>query len=1261
MTTVTLKSTHAPPPPTLRLDPQSGDSELDNRRFREAVETYSREMTLYVDRYVRQQSQDMNTISGTELDADATEAAETAQAQADANLLTLQNIASDSKITPVEKLLAKQYWDAIVAEGNTGTGTLTALATTFSVDDSDFDTDYAALNTYLNTTLNVFSDMTSTTTVVRADWDTAWKNYYDERTKLMSAIDTASKTLADNAQSAADAAQADADTAQAAADAAQGTADANLATLNEIAADTKVTPVEKLIAKQMWNVIVAEGTDGTGTLPVQAAAFSVDDSAFDTAYAALDLYLNTTLNVFGSMSSTTTVVRATWDSTWEAYYSAKLNLLNDISDKAKSLADAAQSDADTAQAAADAAQGDATTALNTLSDIASDSKITPVEKYTIKPIWDSVVAEATLTTGTLVVQAAQFSVDDSDFDTAYSNLYGYLITTLDVFGTMTATTTINRSTWDTYWEAYYDERTNLLNDIADAAKTLADNAQSAADAAQGDATTALNTLSDIASDSKITPVEKYTIKPIWDNVVAEATLTTGTLVVQAAAFSVDDSDFDSAYAALYGYIITTLDVFGTMSATTTINRTTWDGHWELYYAERTNLLNDISLAAKTLADDAQTDADAAQTDATQALSELDDIAADNKVTPVEKLEAYQRWLTIVEEGTATTGIIPVQATAFSVDDSDFDTAYAALDLYLNTTLNVFGNMTTTTTVTRATWNSTWKAYYDERTNVLNDIAAAAKTLADNAQSAADAAQGDATTALNTLADIAADNKITPVEKYTIKPIWDSVVAEATLVTGTLVVQAASFSVDDSDFDTAYSDLYGYLITTLDVFGTMTATTTITRATWDGYWEAYYDERTNLLNDIALAAKTLADNAQTAADAAQGDATTALNSLADIADDEKVTPVEKLEAYQRWLTIVEEGTATTGLLPVQATAFSVDDSDFDTAYAALDLYLNTTLAVFSNMSATTTVTRATWNSTWKDYYDERTNLLNDIATAAKNLADAAQADADTAQAAADAAQGTADTNTATLADIADDGEITPVEKLIAKQLWDNIVTEGTATTGTIPVQATAFSVDDSSFDSAFAALDTYLNTTLTVFSNMSTSTSVTRATWDATWSAYYDAKVDLLMDIAAAAKSLSDQANRTLNNVTITAPIIRTATSGRRIQMDVDGIKFYTAQTAVGVYGTTANGGSNILYGTTANGGDNFQYGTGMLARFYNMTNGIPFDVQLEQTVADMHLYNRSSTPSGAATIGDVCVVSGVFYICTSGGTPGTWTKVGTQT
>jgi len=187
-------------------------------------------------------------------------------------------------------------------------------------------------------------------------------------------------------------------------------------------------------------------------------------------------------------------------------------------------------------------------------------------------------------------------------------------------------------------------------------------------------------------------------------------------------------------------------------------------------------------------------------------------------------------------------------------------------------------------------------------------------------------------------------------------------------------------------------------------------------TADGDYDANYDPSIAMAN--AATAQAAADTAQSDADDAQADATTSLNSLADIARDTKITPVEKLTAKPLWDDILVEGTATTGTIPAQAIVFSVSHTNFDTAYATLNTYLNTTLGVFDSMTATTTIVRADWNTAWKNYYNERTLLLNAIATKAKSLADDAQGTADTALADA----GTAITNAATAQGTAD-GKVT----------------------------------------------------------------------------------------------------------------------------------------------------------------------------------------------------------------------------------------------
>lgn len=120
----------------------------------------------------------------------------------------------------------------------------------------------------------------------------------------------------------------------------------------------------------------------------------------------------------------------------------------------------------------------------------------------------------------------------------------------------------------------------------------------------------------------------------------------------------------------------------------------------------------------------------------------------------------------------------------------------------------------------------------------------------------------------------------------------------------------------------------------------------------------------------------------------------------------------------------------------------------------------------------------------------------------------------------------------------------------------------------------------------------------------------------------------------------------ITGITLTGGTIKTATSGRRIQIDSSGLIVVTSDTA-GKYGT-------FKYG------DGTKYGSGQLARVGDTATGIPFVITHEQTVADFRFINRANDPTGAAHVGDVAVVAGELKICTVAGTPGTWTVVGTQ-
>jgi hypothetical protein len=250
-------------------------------------------------------------------------------------------------------------------------------------------------------------------------------------------------------------ASSNASTALANAATAQSTADAAKAYTDDLASDTKMTSSEKPRLKQEWDLIVEEATATTGTIPAQAIAFGVSTTAFDSAYSTLSTYLLTTLNVFGNMTTSTTIVRSTWATNWKTYYSERTKLLKAIADKAKQVADAAQA---------------------YINDMNDDGKITPAEKKRCKREWNAIQAEGNASTGTLIQNASAVGVASADitaFSTKYDALNTYLNTTLTLFSNMTAATSVTRTAWDTAWNDYFAAKMALEKAIATKASTTA--------------------------------------------------------------------------------------------------------------------------------------------------------------------------------------------------------------------------------------------------------------------------------------------------------------------------------------------------------------------------------------------------------------------------------------------------------------------------------------------------------------------------------------------------------------------------------------------------------------------------------------------------------------------------------------------------------------------------------------------------------------------------------------------------------------------
>jgi phage minor structural protein len=237
--------------------------------------------------------------------------------------------------------------------------------------------------------------------------------------------------------------------------------------LNDLASDGKISPNEKIIINKDWALIQAEKP----ILDDSADVFSIttEKTAYGTAYSALDTYIAPLL---ASLTTTSDIDASTFAAKFSDYFDAKATLEKAISDANKTLADNAKD-------AADDAQVDATSALNKLTDIASDSKLTPVEKQQTLNQWNVIASEKS----TIDSQATTYSITTTKttYDMNFQALADYLnggttwsSGTPSMLSDLTTTTTIVGSTFRSNFKDYYDAKIAVLNAITDTVKALAD-------------------------------------------------------------------------------------------------------------------------------------------------------------------------------------------------------------------------------------------------------------------------------------------------------------------------------------------------------------------------------------------------------------------------------------------------------------------------------------------------------------------------------------------------------------------------------------------------------------------------------------------------------------------------------------------------------------------------------------------------------------------------------------------------------------------
>lgn len=736
----------------------------------------------------------------------ADEAAATAgeaKTEAQAANTELDNLKSDGTISPVEKTALKQQHADIKAEH----GQITSEAGKYSISVTDYEAAYkkadAALTKYTASTPEYIT--------VESDYSDI-SAYYSKRQTILDTIAAKAKEASDAAKKAADDAAAKAeeaaesaseaaqkaieaktaaDNAATAAKNAQNDADEANSMLSDIANDNKLTAQEKQQTKKEWDVIVSEKPKNDAS----ADKFGVSKTAYGSAYTALSTYITPLLS---NLSSTSNITGTEFRAKFKAYYDARTDLLNAISDKAKELADNAQEAADaaaesasqaiedaaTAKNAADKAQADVDAEKERMDDWAADGKFSPSEKKQLKEELARIDGDKTQVTD-------GYTKYGLGTPTAYNTAYTNYRTAINGVVSSSSETVAIPSDFATKRTAYYTQKSAALTAISDAAKAYADKVVAGIEvggrnilmetnqgkktwyASTSDGPSLFITTEWVDEGVKGVKIELTKQPSSWGvitrslegtldllepnttymlsfDILSNISNTLSTTIMNSNATGrLSNSPSFSFEANKKKHVVLKL-VTNDLSEKGS-SQVLYFGYHSVGYLCFKNLklekgnvatawtpaiedVNGMIEDAQKAADDAAEAAKNAQADATNANKELTNIKSDNLISPIEKTALKQQQADIRSEYGEITANAARYAVSTTAYKSAYDLANAALTKYTASSPEY---------ITVGSDYANISAYYDARKTILDAIAAAAKKAADDATNKANQAVEDA--------------------------------------------------------------------------------------------------------------------------------------------------------------------------------------------------------------------------------------------------------------------------------------------------------------------------------------------------------------------------------------------------------------------------------------------------------------------------------------------------------------------------------------
>jgi len=637
-----------------------------------------------------------------------------------------------------------------------------------------------------------------------------------------------------------------------------------------------------------------------------------------------------------------------------------------------------------------------------IADMSNDNKATPLEKQQLKKEWATIVAEKPQ------YEALATIYGITTEKTNYVNAYNTLNTAVTpIIANTTVTSDINGATFRNTFDDYYDKMSQLVKKINELARTIGTNADSKAQTAQ-------NSIADMSSDSKITPVEKVQLKKEWAVMVAEKPQFEA--LGNGFGVTTEKNNYVNAYNTLNTALNGSGGILTNMTTTSSVTGATFRAQFDDYYDRKSQLVRKINELSRTL---------------TQGLNGkvlysdpmfkngLNDVKVYNNsantnvtVTRVAKPS---------DAPTNSTHVLEIKSLALPISPAyggfSFQTASRANAIFITRIVAkipvgsklVFASNSTGTGgkqewLTPTAGTGKWEEYLFRiecgsagtfsSTNFFN-LEGGTLPLTWHV---AYATVIDATDYDYSITDMSNDNKLTPLEKQQLKKEWATISAEKPQY------EALSNTFGITTEKTNYVNSYNALNTLLSpLISNITITSDVNGQTFRNTFDDYYDKKAQLVRKINELSRSIGTGADAKAQEAK-------NSIADMSSDSKITPVEKVQLKKEWAVMLSEKPQ----YEVLATTYGIttEKTNFVNSYNTLNTVLNGTGGILTNMTTTSAVTGATFRGQFDDYYDKKAQLVKVINQKAKSLADGAQGTANTANNTANTANNAINSNKAT---------------------------------------------------------------------------------------------------------------------------------------------------------------------------------------------------------------------------------------------------------